>query len=151
MSLETGYFPDPLKHAHISPLLKNPKLDPEELNDCRPIAYLKLLGKTIERLAVIQIQDHLSYNHLHAATQSAYRKNHSCETALLRVHNDLLLALDKGQEAILILLDYSAAFDTISHNSLIHRLQDRFGICGSVLNWVKSYLINRSQSVIGKN
>ena len=71
---------------------------------------------------------------------------------MLWVHNDLLLALDKGQDAILILLDYSAAFDTISHNTLIHRLQERFGICGSVLNWVKSYLINRSQSVvIGKN
>ena len=54
--------------------------------------------------------------------QSAYRSCHSIETALLRVYNDLLLAVDQGNEAVLILLDYSAAFDTISHNVFLDRL-----------------------------
>ena len=80
--------------------------------------------------------------------QSAYRKNHSCETALLRVHNDLLLALDSGEEAVLILLDFSAAFETIRHDILHHRLQHRFGFTGKALQWLKSYVANRSQSVL---
>ena len=80
--------------------------------------------------------------------QSAYRKNHSCETALLRVHNDLLLALDSGEEAVLILLDFSAAFETIRHDILHHRLQHRFGFTGKALQWLKSYMAIRSQSVL---
>ena len=106
LSLENGFFPDPLKHCHIRPILKNPKLNTEELNSYRPIANLKFLGKMIERVVALQIKDHISHHFLYATTQSAYRAHHSCETALLRVYNDLLLALDVGQEAILVLLDY---------------------------------------------
>ena len=65
---------------------------------------------------VNQLQNDLTVNNLFAKTQSAYRAHHSCETALIRVINDILLALDKGNEAVLLLLDYSAAFDTVRHN-----------------------------------
>ena len=64
--------------------------------------------------------------------QSAYRRFHSTETALLRVSNDLLLSLDKGEEVVLILLDYSAAFDTINHDTLFSRFKNDYGIGGSV-------------------
>ena len=77
-------------------------------------------------------------NNLNATMQSAYRRNHSVETALLGVCNDLLLTIDKGLEAILLLLDYSAAFDTICHDTLLRRLQIRFGFlwhCTSVA-WI---------------
>jgi len=100
---------------------------------------------------VIQLQDSLNINSLFATMQSAYRTNYSCETALLRVYNDLLLSVDRGEEAIVILLDYSAAFDTINHNILFQRLHDRFGLHGSALAWVKSYFLDRSQSVIVKS
>lgn len=72
----------------------------------------------------------------------------STETALLRVYNDLLLAADIGNEAVLILLDYSAAFDTINHDILLDRLVNKFGISDSALSWFKSYFTDRSQSIV---
>ena len=83
--------------------------------------------------------------------QSAYRSHHSIETALLRVYNDLLIAVDKGKEAILILLDYSAAFDTINHDLFFQRLSNRYGITGNVLKWFHSYFDARSQYVSVNN
>ena len=102
----------------------------------------------IERAAVLQLHDYLDTNSLFAPRQSAYRSLHSCETALLRVYNDLLLSVDRGDEAAVVLLDYSAAFDTISHTILLQRLQNRFGLHGLALDWVKTYFLGRSQSVI---
>ena len=83
----------------------------------------------------------------YAKNQSAYRKFHSTETALLRIHNDILLAADRHLEGVLILLDFSAAFDTLSHKVLIKRLHDRYGIKGSALRWYKSYLDSRYHTV----
>ena len=80
--------------------------------------YHSKVAKTVEGAAVSQIQKYVSEYHLQAKTQSAYRPSHSCETALLRVSSDILMSLDKGQEVILILLDYSSAFDTISHDTI---------------------------------
>lgn len=146
-SLCSGYFPDCLKISHITPIIKKPNLDSEILNNYRPVANIKFLAKTIERAASIQIQNYLSSNNLHSKFQSAYKANHSTETALLRVSNDLLLNLDNGDEAILILLDYSAAFDTINHKVLLHRLSTRFGLNGDSLNWFESYFRNRVQFI----
>ena len=83
------------------------------------------------------------------AYQSAYRNHHSTEPAPVKVLNDLLLAVDKGNEPVLILLDYTAAFDTIDHTLLLHRLENDFFITGiTVLDWIRSYLHNRSPRVI---
>ena len=79
--------------------------------------------------------------------QSAYRPNHSTETALLRVHNDISLALDNNNDVILVLLDLSSAFDMVNHQILLKRLQDRYGIYGTVLDLLKSYLSECTQSV----
>ena len=79
--------------------------------------------------------------------QSAYRPKHSVETALLNDYNDVLVAIDNGMEAALILLDLSAAFDTIDHHILITRLHCRCGLSGTTLRWIESYLSNRRQSV----
>ena len=79
--------------------------------------------------------------------QSAYRKLHSTETALLRIQNDILAAMDKGRVTALTLLDLSAAFDTIDHVILLDRLQNWFGITGMALNWVSSYLSERTQQI----
>ena len=76
--------------------------------------------------------------------QSAYRPNHSTETALLRVHNDISLALDNNNDVILVLLDLSSACDMVNHQILLKRLQDRYGIYGAVLDWLKSYLSERT-------
>ena len=151
LSLQNGYFPDSLKSALITPLIKKPSLDSENLKNYRPVANLKFLAKTIERALASQIQDYLTFNNLRGKMQSAYRSGHSIETALLRVYNDLLLAVDKGKEAVLILLDYSAAFDTINHDVFLNRLAERYGITGRVLNWFTSYFQNRSQYISVNN
>ena len=80
-----------------------------------------------------QLNGYLTDNDLHVTLQSAYKVFHSTETSLLRVHNDILLALDKGETVLLILLDLSATFDTVNHSLLLSRLQQRYGLCGTVL------------------
>jgi hypothetical protein len=79
--------------------------------------------------------------------QSAYRAAHSTETSFLKVLNDLLLAVEKGDAVILALLDQSAAFDTTDHDILLDRLSARFGISGTALFWFTSYISDRRQSV----
>ena len=143
-----GYFPNSLKHANIKPLIKKPGLDSETLKNYRPVANLKFLAKTVDRVCSSQIQDYLIENNLNGKIQSAYRSNHSTETALVHVYNDLLTAVDVGQEAVLILLDYSTAFDTINHEKFFQLLSSKFGINGCALDWFKTYFTNRTQSVI---
>ena len=79
--------------------------------------------------------------------QSAYRKFHSTGTALLRVHNDISVYLDKGHVTTLTLLDLFAAFDTIDHNTLTNRLAEWYGVSGMALAWFKSYLCGRHQQI----
>ena len=79
--------------------------------------------------------------------QSAYRQFHSTETALLRIKNDLLMVMDRQKVTLLILLDLSAAFDTIVHDILVDKLRNCFGIDGTVLAWIKSYLNDRQQQI----
>ena len=79
------------------------------------------------RYLLTSIQSHLSSNSLSSSFQSAYRILHSTETTLLKIHNDLILAMDRGEVFSLILLDLSAAFDTVDHSILLTRLQNWFG------------------------
>ena len=84
---------------------------------------------------------------LYPVLQSAYRKYHSTEIAPLKVHNDILMNMDSQRLTLLVLLDQSAAFDTVDHDVLLNRLSTSFGVRGSALHWFPSYLSNRSQSV----
>ncbi|XP_072017007.1 uncharacterized protein [Amphiura filiformis] len=147
MSLISGEMPQELKVARVVPLLKKSGLASEELNNYRPISNLKFMFKTIKKVAASQLNSYLDENNLHAPMQSAYRKYHNTETALLRVQNDLLCAVDQRQEAALILLDFSAAFDLIDHDILLHRLRQLYGIEGTALKYMSSYLKGRSQCI----
>ena len=79
--------------------------------------------------------------------QSAYSAFHSTETALIKVKDDIVRAIDNQRITCLILLDLSAAFDTVSHHLLLNRLKHRFGINGTVFRWFKSYMTDRSQKI----
>lgn len=147
LSLSSGVFPDSMKLASITPLLKKASLNPEELSNFRPVSGLSFLSKLLERVVLRRLTSHMLSLDLMVPVQSAYRANHSTETALLRVMNDLLLAVDEGDGAALVLLDLSAAFDTIDHSVLLSCLECRFGLNGVVLDWFRSYLSNRKQSV----
>ena len=81
------------------------------------------------------------------SAQSAYRTNHSTETALLKVTDDLYRIMDQSSAAVLIALDLSAAFDTIEHRRLIDRLQNEFGVAGVALEFIRSYLSGRTQCI----
>ena len=71
---------------------------------------------------------------------SAHKRNHNTETALIRVHNDIAMAIDQHNSVILVLLDLSATFDTVDHGTLLSRLSKRFGITGTVLEWFRTNL-----------
>ena len=97
------------------------------------------------------ISDQINYfteaNNLDENLQSAFKKGHSTETALVRVQNDILCAIDNQEVVLMALLDLSAAFDTCNHAILLSRLKSDFGISGSALAWFRSYLENRTQRV----
>ena len=146
-SLLYGIVPDVMKVAQIRPLLKKPNLNKDVMNNYRPVSNLSLLSKTLERVVLVQLSSFLIENNLHDQHQSAFRPNHSVESATLKIQNDLLKAMDNRKILLLVLLDLSAAFDTVDHATLFNRLKSRIGIDGVALDWFKSYLGNQSQFV----
>ena len=146
-SLRSGGFPCEFKEALITPVLKKRNLDINVLNNYRPVSNLPFISKIIERIVCRQIEAHMTQNNLRENLQSAYRKKHSTETALLKVTSDLLKSTDDGNISVLALLDLSAAFDTIDHAILLKRLRCSFGIDETVLQWLTSYISDRQQMV----
>ena len=146
-SFETSEVPAELKHAHIKPRLKKPSLDPELLSNYRAVSNQPFISKIMEKVVNTRIEQRLLENNLHDPLQSAYRKQHSTETALIKIQHDIVQALDSGRVAALILLDLSAAFDTVDHAILLERLKETHGISGDALLWMASYLCQRCQQV----
>src|SRR6478609_6852280 len=147
LSLSEGSFPANFKTATVRPLLKKHSLPHEDLSSYCPISNLNFVSKVLERLIHTWLTNYLQSFSSLCPFQSAYRRFHSTETALIRIHNDLALAINQQKVSALVLLDLSAAFDTIDHHILIQRLTSTFGISGSALSLLSSYLVNRSQFV----
>ena len=147
LSLSSGHFPDIWKEGLVRPKLKNANMDLIKKN-YRPVSNLAFLSKITEKAAALQISDHVSSNQMFPEFQSAYRKNRSTETALLRMRNDILVNMNKQQVTLLVFLDLSAAFDTVDHDILLQRLEYKFGIKDQAVTWFKSYLSNRSQRIV---
>ena len=145
--METSTFLQNLKEAHVRPLLKKTSPPKNELKNYRPVSNLSFIFKILEKIVANSLQAHIKNNHLSNPLQSAYRKHHSTETALLKVHNDIIISMDKGEVTALTLLDLSVAFDTIDHATLTDRLSDWYEISGQAQIWSSSYLQNRHQSV----
>ena len=122
-------------------------LDHNDLNNYRPFSNICFIAKILVKLVLSQVSSYLNSHNLYNTCQSAYRPGHSTETALLRVVNDLLLYLNKGNMSVLALLDFSSAFDTIDHSILVHRLHTDFGFTDTVLQCSSSYLIDRTHYV----
>ena len=76
------------------------------------------MSKILEKAVVDWLQADINHNHLSNPLQSPYRKQHSTESALLNLHNDIIISMDKGEVTVLTLLDFSAVFDTIDHVTL---------------------------------
>ena len=139
-------MPDRYKLAILLPLLKKMGLDLLLMN-YRPVSNLCFVSKTVERAVAVQLIGHMKLNNLFEFYQSAYSEGKSTETALLRIQNDILLAMDRQEVTFVIMLDLSAAFDTVDYDILFDRLEKRLGVSGTVLQWIKSYLTGRRQAV----
>ena len=113
-SLKESVFPDQLKHAVVRPIIKDKNGNKDEYKNYRPVSNLTFLSKLIEKCANSQLQAYLQTNNLYPKYQSAYRKGHSCETALLKVANDIQKEISSRNMVAMMLLDLSSAFDTIS-------------------------------------
>ena len=146
-SLRRGVFPAALKNALVRPAIKDQSGDVNSYKNYRPISNLPFLSKVIEKSVQKQLSSYLECNNLHADYQSGYRPHHSCETATLAIYNDLLCLSDANNKVVLLLLDLSAAFDTVNHQILLSQLKSEYGLLGKVLDWFTSYLKDRSFAV----
>ena len=131
--------------AMVLPLSKKPHLNTQDLNNYRLVSKLPFISKVIARVVDSQITTYLAENSLGEMFQSVYHQFHSTETALICVLNDVLLSLDQRKAAILVLLDLSAAIDTIDRQMLLDQLATKTGVVGVVLDWIKNYLTHRTQ------
>jgi hypothetical protein len=144
ISFEQNIFPERWKAAIIKPIPKIPF--PLNEMDYRPISLLCTLSKIIEKIANKQICQYLAQHSLLDPYQSAYKSNHSCATAHLKITEDILDGIDDSEVALLVLLDFSKAFDTVNHKLLLEKLSI-LGFQENAVNWLKSYLSDRKQRV----
>lgn len=146
ISLREGVFPKQWKCAIIRPLIKKQGLD-LICNNYRPVSNLSFLSKLLEKAALKRLNKHCSDNDLLPDQQSAYRKYFSCETCVLKLVSDLLKGMENKQVTGTILIDLSAAFDTVNWDILLEVLHHQYGLDGTALKWVDSYLRPRSCKV----
>ena len=138
-----------LKSAVILPLIKEltSSTDIDNFKNYRPVSNLLFISKLIERVVDIRLQEHLDRNNLSHGKQYGYKKRHSTEMLLTKVINGLLESCDRNIPSIVLLLDLSAAFDTVDHEKLLEILYRDIGITGVALEWFRSFLKDRMQKV----
>ena len=142
LSLEKGTFSNQWKTAIVKPLIKA-KNKGTAYTNYRPVSNLSFISKVVERCTLQQLTQHCNNHNVLPDFQSAYRKHHSCETSLLKFTNDILWGMENQQVTSMIILDLSAAFDTVDHEPLLKVLNHRFRVTDKALEWYKNYLIPR--------
>src|SRR5688572_11437113 len=145
LSFAEGCFPSCFKSALVTPLLKKPDLDTSNLFNFRPISNLNNISKILERLFLTRIKKLITSSPNFSPYQSAYREGYSTETALVSTLDNVFSSVDNGIACPSLCLDLSAAFDTIDHQLLLSRLTKSFVVSAMALNWLTSYLGDRSQ------
>jgi hypothetical protein len=141
----TGIYPDDWKCAHITPIYKN-KGSKSSLDSYRPISILAPISKLFEKLLAEQITDYLESNNLLNPAQFGFRKSLSCELALNTLVETLRNALDDGDDAMVVMLDFTKAFDTVDHALLLFKLT-YYGFDDKLILLIKNYLTNRTIKV----
>ena len=143
LSITTGIFPDSFKKAKITPCFK--KGDKSDMSNYRPISVLPLLSKLLERHVADNLKSYLNEYDLLYERQFGFRANHSCETALTAIIDDWI-TIDNNEIVETVLLDLSKAFDLVSHNLLLEKLQ-QYQLSAASLQWFQSYFNDRLQQV----
>ena len=132
-SLEHGEFPNCWKCVTVIPLLKKAGLD-LVCKSYRPVSNLSFVSKVVEKAGLAQYIDHLESANMYSPQNSAYKKQHSTESLLVRIHSDIMNNMDSQKVTLLVLLDLSAAFDTVSLDILSEIFEHRFNIKNNVLS-----------------
>ena len=145
-SLATGKYPNIWKRASVKPVFKG-KGSPSEFKNYRPISLLPCVSKVFEKLIFKRIYEHIRTHHLLTENQSGYRPGHNTQMQLVYLTDKLYKSIDKSEDFTVIYLDISRYFEKIWHNGLLAKCKSEFGITGSVLCWLRSYLDGRSQTV----
>ena len=143
-SFSDGIFPQQLKNARVVPIFKEGSKT--DVGNYRPISLLSSLSKIYEKLMHIRILNFLDSNGVLHDMQYGFRPGRSCEHALLNAQQILLDSLSRRQVSLLLLIDFSKAFDMVEHSILLRKLE-HYGIRGTALQWMRSYLENRMQFV----
>ena len=141
-SLFNGYFPIKWRKAIIVPIPKIPL--PLEIGDLRPIALTPLPGKILERFVHMQLLSHLDQYDILTEFQNGFRKNHSTIDTIFRYTTDLQLNKNNNLNTISLYVDFKKAFDTVNHKLLLNKLKT-YNIKNYALNWIESYLSDRTQ------
>ena len=141
-SLTSGSFHDCWKTSVVRPLIKKPGAG-TALSNYRPVSNLPFISKIAEKSALHQFVPYIDSHKLIPDYQSAYRKHFSTETAVLKLVNDVLWAMESQEVTSFLAIDLSAAFDTVDHHILLNVLNSGFRVTGSALNWFNSYLSTR--------
>ena len=147
--IETCTFPSQWKIAKVKPLFKN-QGNKQDIQNYRPISILPILSKVFERHIFNAVNTYLTENSLLYRFQSGFRKNHSTDTALLFLLDQVLLDLDKNNVSGLVFVDYSKAFDLINHDILLVKLRS-YRFPDNVVKLLQSYLLNRKHCVTVNN
>ena len=137
LSLEQGVFPEELKFAVVTPIYK--AKDPMLFNNYRPISLLSVFSKILERLMYNRLLKFLNKQDFFNQFQFGFRNKHSTFMALIILLENLVKALDNGNCAVGIFLDFQKAFDTVDHCILLDKLHI-YGIRGIAHEWFSSYM-----------
>ena len=143
-SFQQGVFPEQLKLARVTPIHKEGSKS--DVTNYRPISLLTSFSKIYEKLMHNRISQFLESNDSLYEAQYGFRSGRSCEHALLDAQNSILQNLSKNKISLLLLIDFSKAFDMVDHSILLNKLE-HYGIRGITLKWLESYLTNRKQFV----
>ena len=144
-SLVEGFLPSDWLKANVSPIFK--KGDKSFLANYRLISLTCIICKLMEHIITSNLVKHLDRNQILYDLQHGFRAKRSCETQLTMLIDELHQNLQDSKQTDIILLDFSKAFDKVSHEKLIYKLHG-YGIRGKTLRWIKSFLNGRSQTVV---
>ena len=146
-TITSGKYPNNLKEASLTPVIKKPSLDSEELNSYRPVSQNMFLSKVLDKTIYQQLTNYIDDNELESARQAGYKAHNSTETLLNTLYDEMLKNYNDDKVMILICLDYSAAFDCIVQDQLTETLNEEFGIKDTALQLLDSYFKGRHYSL----
>ena len=144
-SLQSGVFPETWKRARVIPIFK--KGNKNDVNNYRPVSLLPCVSKVFEKLIFNHLFDYLREHSIITPKQSGFMPGDSCTNQLLLITHKILLELDKNKSVRAVFLDFTKAFDKVSHRCLLYKME-RVGISHKMLKWFSDYFTNRSQSVV---